>query len=303
MCPTTEVWQRTVRETVLRIMNEVGAKGVYIDQIAAAPPVLCMDPDHGHPLGGGHWWTEQGYGPLLTKLRAAMPKDRMITTECNAEPYIRWMDGYLTWHWQNADMVPAFPAIYGGAIQMFGRAYGGSGTTRDDALCMRMGQQLVFGEQIGWLDPHILQEKGAGGFLANTVHLRHRLRRYFYAGEMARPLSLVGSMPTVRADWHWSGESWVTTDTVLTGVWKLPTEKRLVLLFANVSNKPVTLKVRFNARDYGLPSTILKATVLEGFTSAHEGVARELPPLPPQFERLQKFPPRTAIAWELRWAH
>ena len=42
MCPTTELWQSRVRQTVLRLMNECGVKGVYIDQIAAAAPTLVL---------------------------------------------------------------------------------------------------------------------------------------------------------------------------------------------------------------------------------------------------------------------
>jgi hypothetical protein len=76
----------------------------------------------------------------------------VLTTECNAEPFICWFDGYLTWHWQHNGQVPAFPAVYGGTIQMFGRAYRG-GATKELALRMKAGQQLVFGEQIGWFDP------------------------------------------------------------------------------------------------------------------------------------------------------
>ena len=34
MCPTTQLWQAKVRQTVLRLMNEYGTKGVYIDQVA-----------------------------------------------------------------------------------------------------------------------------------------------------------------------------------------------------------------------------------------------------------------------------
>jgi len=82
----------------------------------------------------------------------------MLTTECNAEPFVKWFDGYLTWHWQHDGQVPAFPAVYGGAIQMFGRAYRG-GPTKDLALRMKAGQQLVFGEQIGWIDPNIVREE------------------------------------------------------------------------------------------------------------------------------------------------
>jgi len=68
MCPTTSLWQDKIRETALRLMNECGTGGVYIDQIAAAPPVLCFDRTHGHPTGGGHWWTA-GYWQFLDRLR------------------------------------------------------------------------------------------------------------------------------------------------------------------------------------------------------------------------------------------
>ena len=126
----------------------------------------------------------------------------MLTTECNAEPFLRWFDGYLTWHWQYDGQVPAFPAVYGGAIQMFGRAYRG-GDTRDLALRMKSGQQLVFGEQIGWIDPSVVDQPENAEFLRQVVRLRWQLRRYFYAGEMLRPPRLTGDIPTVRADWQW----------------------------------------------------------------------------------------------------
>ncbi|MGA2259697.1 MAG: DUF6259 domain-containing protein, partial [Thermoguttaceae bacterium] len=110
MCPTTELWRSTMRDTVLRLFGECGVKGVYMDQIAAASPVLCFDHTHGHPLGGGHWWTE-GYWALLDSVRRAKPADCMLTTECNAEPYTQVFDGYLTWHWQYDGQVPVFPAV------------------------------------------------------------------------------------------------------------------------------------------------------------------------------------------------
>lgn len=299
MCPTTELWQRTVRETVLRIMNEVGTKGVYIDQIAAAGPVLCMDPTHGHPLGGGHWWTEEGYWKLLAALRDAMPQDRMITTECNAEPYIRFMDGYLTWHWQWDSMVPAFPAIYAGAIQMFSRAYNGTGPTRNDAFCMRMGQQLVFGEQIGWLNPNIAAEEVAGPMLQQTVQLRHQLRRFFYAGRMQRPLKLTGAMPTVRADWQWGGEDWVTTDAVMTGVWKLEKEKKLAVVFTNVSDKPVSLTVHFNGAQYGITAKDMRLRERSKATFINSD--ERLATISSHYTRTVTFAPRSATAWEISW--
>lgn len=291
MCPTTALWQTKVRETVLRLMNECGVRGVYIDQIAAAQPTLCFDRSHGHPLGGGHWWTE-GYWQLLDALRQAMPADRMLTTECNGEPYIRCFDGYLTWHWQYDGQVPAFPAVYGGAIQMFGRSYGG-GETKNLALRMRAGQQLVFGEQIGWLGPELAQEADNAPFFKSVVQLRRQLRRYFYAGEMARPPRLTGEIPTVRADWQWGGTAWVTTDAVLTGAWRLPAEKRLVLIFANVGDQPVTAGLKYDTALYGLAGPALKLVKL-----TPEG-GREESTTPALIQRDVTFPPRSVWAWEV----
>jgi hypothetical protein len=293
MCPSTELWQRRVRDTVLRLMNECGTKAVYIDQVAAAPPRLCFDPAHGHPLGGGNWWWK-GYGRMLEDLRKAMPKDCMITTECNAEPFVKWFDGYLTWHWQFDGQVPAFPAVYGGAIQMFGRAYRG-GPTKDLALRMKAGQQLVFGEQLGWLDPGVVNEKGNAEFFRDAVRLRWALRRYFSAGEMARPPRLQGDIPRVQADWQWSGAWPVTTDAVLTGAWRLESENRLVLLFINVSDAPVTAGVRLDLAAYGMKGangTFRVTTVTPAGPGESWGT-------PSALDRRVPFEPRTAVAWEV----
>jgi hypothetical protein len=291
MCPTTKLWQDKVREIVLRLFNEFGVNAVYIDQVAAAPPVLCFDKRHGHPLGGGSWWNE-GYWQMLDAIRKTMPKDRMLTTECNAEPFVKWFDGYLTWHWQHDGQVPAFPAVYGGAIQMFGRAYRG-GPTKDLALRMKAGQQLVFGEQIGWIDPNIVREKENAEFLRQVVRLRWQLRHYFWMGEMARPPKLSGDIPKVRADWQWAGEWWVETDAVLTGAWRLPQKGKLALLFVNVSDQLVTATLEFDGKSYGFRSKRLRVTEV----SEKGRGAEELLPL--SFRKTILFRPRTAFAFEI----
>ncbi|MBI2194264.1 MAG: hypothetical protein HYU36_19990 [Planctomycetes bacterium] len=232
MCPATKLWQRKVQDIVLRLFEECGVDGVYIDQIGAAAPVLCFDASHGHPLGGGRWWNE-GYWEMLRAIRKKMPAGRMLTTECNAETYVRWFDGYLSWNWQTEGQVAAFPAIYAPAIQNFGRSYGG-GSTRDLALRMKAGQQWVFGEQIGWISPDVVKEAANAEFLRGLVRLRWQLRRYFHSGEMARPPALSGPSPQVRADWQWGGEAWVSGPAVLTAAWRLPREKKVALMYVNV---------------------------------------------------------------------
>ncbi|NLF70971.1 MAG: hypothetical protein GX575_18210 [Candidatus Anammoximicrobium sp.] len=291
MCPTTEVWRNKVREIVGRLTNECGVKAVYIDQVAAASPPLCMDRSHGHPTGGGDWWTA-GYWELLHRIHRDLPPDRMLTTECNAEPYTHVFDGYLTWHWQYDGQVPAFPAVYGGAVQMFGRAYRG-GETKDLALRMKAGQQLVFGEQIGWLSPSVVNEAENFAFFRQVVRLRWLLKRYFYAGQMARPPKLIGPIPRVTADWQWSGRWPVTTDALLAGAWSLPADKRLVLLFVNVSDQPLTVACDFTADQYALPGETFAAVEL---TSEGEGQKWTAPRT---FRRDVSLPPHTARAWQL----
>ncbi len=299
VCPTTDLWRTTIRDTVLRIMNEVGARGVYIDQIAAAAPVLCMDESHGHPLGGGHWWTQDGYWPFLEAIRKSMPPHGMITTECAAEPYARFIDGYLTWDWQGDGMVPMLPAIYGGAVQYFGRNYAAGATTRDDALCMKMGQQLVFGEQIGWCSPSMVDEPVAGPFLKQVVQARHANVRFFNSGEMARPPKVTGDIPNVRADWAWYGETWVTTSALLTGAWTRPRHREMLLVFANVSDRPVDGVFAWNGAEYGIP----RGTGISCATRRYAGNDQDKAagPLPSRTARRISLPPRSVETWHIRW--
>jgi hypothetical protein len=254
MCPTQKLWQEKVREIVLRLTDEIGVDGVYIDQIGAAAPRLCMDTSHGHPLGGGHWWTRDGYWPLLADLQASLAPGKMITTECNAEPYARWFDGYLTWHWQSNGQVPAFSAIYAGRIQLFSRAYNGSAQPDAPerlAHWMRIGQQLVFGEQLGWIEPAwVLKQPDTLDFLSRAARTRYALLDFLADGRMARPPAVEDGVPEVTADWAWSGKWMVTTSALQRGAWWAE-DGRLLLLFANVSGETVKADVTFAPQVYG----------------------------------------------------
>ncbi len=291
MCPTTRLWQGRLHDIVLQLFNACGVQAVYIDQVAAARPILCHDAAHGHPLGGGSWWRTQGYGPLLERIRRDKPPERALTTECNAEPYLRGFDGYLTWHWQHDGQVPLFPAVYGGAIQMFGRAYGG-GPTRDLALRMKAAQQLTWGEQLGWLDPGLVREPANFAFFREAVRLRWQLRRYFHTGRMARPPALAADLPKVTADWQWSGAWPVTTPAVLTGAWQLPAERRVVLLFANVSDEAITAPVCYDLREAGLTGATCRRS---RWTAAG---ATPLADTSPTLRETVTFPPHGVWAWE-----
>jgi hypothetical protein len=213
----------------------------------------------------------------------------MLTTECNAEPFIRGFDGYLTWHWQFQDQVPAFPAIYGGSIQMFGRAYRG-GPTQDLALRMKAGQQLVFGEQIGWIGPEIVDRPDSAAFLKKIAALRWQFSRYFDQGVMERPPHLRGDVPPVTADWQWSGEWPITTPAIQTGAWRIPKADTLVLFFVNVSRDPVKANLELDLHAYGLSGGSFTINPSSG-NSFDTGA---------MLQKEITFNPDTPLAWEIR---
>jgi hypothetical protein len=292
MCPAAEAWQKRAAATVAAVLKGCDVPAVYLDQVASAPPRPCFDVSHGHPTGMGAWWTAAGYWRLLDGVRQAMPAGRVLTTQGNADAYVRWFDGYLTWHWQYDGQVPAFPAVYGGAIQMFGRSFYGC-PLGDPAVRMKLGQQLVFGEQLGWIDADVVRQRETFAFLRQLVQLRVKLARYFYAGEMARPPQFSATMPTMKGDWHGPDPSPVTTDAVLCGGWWLRGENRLALLFVNVSDRPIVAHLRYDARAYGLPAGNVRAAVTTSQgTEPAAGVTGLM-------ERDASFPPQTAWALEL----
>jgi hypothetical protein len=236
MCPRTEVWKKRVASLTDRLFREYGARAVYVDSVGAGAAVPCYEPHHGHPVAGGTWWVES-HRQMMSEIRASMGDDRIVTTEDTCEVYVRGFDGFLSWDWMWNDMVPAFPMVYSGAIQLFGRAYY-RGEPRALAVRMKAAQQLVFGEQLGWIQPSILNEPEIAKFLRDLVELRHRHRRYFYAGEMIRPPLLTGNIPRITADWHFlSGRVMITTPGILAGAWRLG--GRTLRIHVNPSDIPI----------------------------------------------------------------
>lgn len=266
MCPASKVWNDKQRELILRLTGpaddlsndegNMGVAGVYVDQVAAAAPALCFDPSHGHPLGGGSWWVPS-YRKMFRQIRSELPAGAMLTTECNAEPFIDLFDGYLTWHFQYDGQVPAFAAVYGGAIQMFGRHYG-DGDDRIIASKMKLAESFVFGEQLGWISPHVVNEPERFEFLKKVVALRYRFRDYFYKGEMGRPPKLSGDMPRITADWRFYGPTIVTTDVVRTGAWQIKDSHRAILLFANFSDREQENPLHVDLKELGFDPTSIR---------------------------------------------
>ena len=243
MNPTTQIWQNKIKEIVLKLQQDIGTSGVYLDQIAAASPKLCMDKSHGHPIGGGSWWLDQGYYKLLSVIRDEMPEGAFLTSEAMAEPYNHLLDGLLSWNSQFQNQKPIYSAIYGGQISIFGRN-NPVGPDKHKALIMRAGQQLVFGEQLGWISPKVLKEKEPANFLRKMAQTRYKLVDYFVDGQMLKPPIVHGDIPNITADWEWgeNNPSDITISALQRGTWQSK-DGRVVKIFVNVSDKTIHFSI------------------------------------------------------------
>ena len=288
MCPSTSLWQDTIKNIVDKLAKE-NVSGVYLDEIANADPVLCMDASHGHPAGGGYWWVD-GYNTMLKKIKKANP-NLALTTEENAEPYMKYLDGYLTWYWHFNGMVPAFSAVYSGAVVLFGRSYSqqdiGSG-----AFKMKVAQQLVFGEQLGWMDSKILL--GATGspiaFFTNAVGVRHTWQSFFNQGEMMRPPVLTGTNASLTANWN-IDNTMVTTNAVQTCAWKIGSERKMIFIFCNASDNVVNGSLTITSAQYGLPAQWkIKTTDMTDYKTVNS-----------EFTSSVQFSPNRIQVWEAQW--
>ena len=330
MCPVSQVWQRKVRENVLRLMNENGTKAIYVDQVAAHAPELCFDCSHGHPLGGGHWWNA-GYRAMFNVIRNDLHnsdlkdhplndtvqerlrqnpnalRERAIMSENTAETYTSIMDGFLTWSHQEQDQVPAFAAVYGGVVQMFGRDYragtiveerikrGMTKTVEPLACRMKTAEALCFGEQIGWFVPTIVDEADKFPFQRAAVRLRYQVRHYFYKGEMCRPPDFPCELPNVTADWNYYNSPLITAPAVRTGCWRIVKNgqtQSAILLFANTSSESITSRFRIDLSEIGLDKNNITIRQI-----GPEGIEKTIEP--DALTQPVAFPAESVFAWEI----
>ena len=245
MCPSEAMWQQKLRSIVDKLFNEIGVDAVYIDQVAAARPQLCMDENHAHPPGGGSWWVSSYY-QLLQQLRLVLPAEHAYTTECNGEVYMRFFHAYLTWHWTRANQVPAFSAVYASYTPMFGRCFAARAPGDDNAARILTAQSLLFGEQLGWIKPADYLSQPHRDFFRKAVQIRHRYGSYFYAGRLCPPVEISGDLTDLIALSIMGGTRVISSPAVLGAVWQRFKDHKCLLLIANMAEHAhtVTLQLR-----------------------------------------------------------
>jgi hypothetical protein len=249
MCPSTAQWQDKIAGLVDRLTHEVGVGAVYIDQIGCAYPVECFDPNHGHPVGGGHWWVD-GYRTLLEKVRSRLPKDRMITTEEDAECWIDQFDALLLVNTPSTSTpIPLFPAVYSGRTITFGFLY----IPADDLekslpWRVKMARCFLYGAQLGWIQPRAIMAPEASKeaeFLRNLAHCRSKAHDFLAYGRFLGLVNVRGDNPRMKGEGSGSfgGSYKIDLPAVVASAWEAE-DGRMAVAVVNMSDEAHEVEIK-----------------------------------------------------------
>ena len=267
MCPTTKVWQDKQSEIINRLVSEYGVDGVYMDQIASCQPTYCFDANHGHSIGGGSYWVEGNRKMVeICKENARKKNPEMIlTTEDFAEPFIDVFDGLLAANVSSIapELIPMFTYVYSGFCLTFGRFTSSVLTSKEDEIystglpfMMRNAQMFLWGEQMGWFDPNILNlESPEAKYLKTLCKALNKdaIKKFLFFGEMVRPPKLEGDNPVLSASWS-ANQKNTEMPAVSHSAWKAE-DGTLGLVFTNMDNSAHTISYIVDIKQYKLPQT------------------------------------------------
>lgn len=255
MCPTCLRWHGIIEEITRGMETDLPIDGIYFDQIAAVPSFPCRSRTHGHLPGGGSWWSD-GYNRLMDTVNAHKPQDKFYFSESNAEPYMKSFDGFLTWVWTAGDDVPAFSAVYSGYIQLLGRYT--DGAKRDDDLYFRyhLAEGLLFGQQLGWINAHVVYNAARMRYLKLLVQTRYQYTDLFCEGTLLRP-------PVIKTDLEPVTSSGITMRQVVAGAWKTAAGDRVVVFVVNIADREATAEIGLHTEEYGIDAPACLSLTME----------------------------------------
>lgn len=271
MCPYTDYWHKKIAGIAGKLVNECGVDGVYIDQIAAAYACKCFNPNHGHPVGGGHFWVD-GYRKLLDEARKQVPKDHILTTEENTECWIDQFDALLLVNTPTCQhpAIPLFPAVYSGRAITFGSFYIQPEDIHQSLpFRLKIARQMLWGAQLGWVNiPYLLPSE----VFQETAYLRSlaRTRRfghdYLTFGRFLGMVDVRGENPHLKGEGigSFGGTYPIDVPSVMASKW-IAEDGSQAIVMVNMSDLPHEVEIPISLTDKAKKS--LKRYDSEGLTT------------------------------------
>ncbi|MDQ8155309.1 MAG: DUF6259 domain-containing protein [Gemmatimonadota bacterium] len=254
----TKFWRDKYAGIADTVVKQYGIDGIYMDQ--AVLSLVCWSPNHGHPVGGGHYWMD-GFRALAADMRKRNGTSLGLAGEGGGESWLPDLDAFLTLQVsaeRYADPtngwtpIPLFQAVYHQHAITYG-TYGSltyppydemwpDSTRPANALTlldakyrrqflMEQARMFVWGMQptIANLTAEQFTKRAAEiDYLARLARLRHAYRPWMQDGAFVIPpasdapeLSFTGSRISIYAARRGGAtEVALRAPAVLTGAWR-----------------------------------------------------------------------------------
>jgi hypothetical protein len=277
LCPHTEFTKSETSELILGCL-ERGCTVVQIDNFPICTAEACYNPEHGHPLGYGTWWSE-AWNQILDEVRKQAKEknpNSALTTEGVSENFISHLDmfdqraGNMEYfgHWHAGDpmggeTIPLFNYVYSEYIGAYLAAYPECNRpevlywTRSLGKCLAQGVVPTG----GWYYPEPKELNPITiGFYKKVVSAAAREGwKYLMFGEMLRPPKI--DVPIITASYLKMSTDLDRMDpayrhviqdyAVQHSAWRAR-DGMIGYFFANVSQEPVEFDVELSSYSKGI---------------------------------------------------
>jgi hypothetical protein len=255
MCPSQAFWQNAIASLFDSLVADFGVSGVYVDQISAMEHEFCFNKEHGHPLGGGHYWVD-GNRDLLRKIRnfgTRNGRKPVITSEGADEVFLDLLDGNLTWATPTDWEIPLMEVVYSGYTIFFGSPC--DFTKSDRFFCYAQGQALMDGRQNGWMGLGLFKPEYSAkvDYLRQCGRYRVATKQYLLYGRLLGPIEPESPVATFTEE-GFGFEKAIHKGTAPVAEGRLWQDEdgRLAVFLANYIDTPVEFKFRVDPAEYGL---------------------------------------------------
>ncbi len=288
MCMGTAFWRNTYAGLSETIYRDLGVSGIYMDQ--ACSSLICYDPNHGHPPGGGAYWME-GFRALESDIRRRCPGVALAGEGCG-EAWLPYLDLMLSLQVSQEryatpsqwEPIPFFHAVYHGYTILYGN-YASLTRPPYDPLWpkdsvpehplqllderfryqfrLEQARSFVWGQQpclSNFRPEHLTQRRADLAYIRQLVQLRQAALPYLLYGTFLRPPRM--NIPEMEIDMSrlsiYAGQQDAVREyrkrvpQYLAGAWRA-TDGRVAVAVANIADTDHKIHFTLSRTEHGVP--------------------------------------------------
>lgn len=288
MCMGTAFWRNTYAGLSEAVYNDLGVGGIYMDQ--ACSSLVCYDPGHGHPPGGGTYWMG-GFRALESDIRKRCSGIALAGEGCG-EAWLPHLDLMLSLQVSQEryaaprqwEPIPFFHAVYHGYTVLYGN-YASLTRPPYDPLWpsesapghplqlldekfrhqfrLEQARTFVWGQQpclSNFLPEHLASRKADLAYIRQLVRLRQAALPYLLHGTFLRPPHM--DIPDMEINMSrlsiYAGQQEAVQEyrkrvpQYLAGAWRAE-DGSVAVAVANIADTDHQMRFSLSREEHGLP--------------------------------------------------